>query len=59
MIILLSVHILSIVKGTQEALFLFLQWSNEGQTGSADMGKLVNVSVPPRSNMRAVGASVS
>lgn len=44
MIILLSVHILSIVKGTQEALFLFLQWSNEGQTGSADMGKLVNLS---------------
>ena len=44
MIILLPVRIVSIVKGTQKALFLFLQWSNEGQTGSVDMGKLVNLS---------------
>ena len=52
MIIILSIHTLFIVRGTQEATFLLLQWRDEEQTGSADMGKLVNVSVPPRSNMR-------
>ena len=38
--ILLSIHTLSIVKGTQEALFLFLWWCNEGQTGSAGNGQV-------------------
>ena len=59
MIIILSIHTLFIVRGTQEAMSLLLRWCDEEQTGSADMGKLVNVSVPPRSNMRAVRASVS
>ena len=59
MIIISSIHTLFIVRGTQEAMFLLLQWCDEEQTGSADLGKLVNVSVPPRSNMHAVRASVS